>query len=222
MQHWADGEIRQFVRRDAASPPPKGGILFVGSSIFREWREQRNFEADLAPLPVLNRAFGGSQTSDQLDRMEHIVFPHEPRVIVYYCGSNDLNWGSPPRDVFSRFKEFSDHARARLPLVRIVYVSINRSPQKQSQWAAVDETNAIVARYCETTPRHVFVNVNTHLFDAVGKPRHDLYREDGLHFHPHAYDVFITVLKPVLESEWAKVVATTTITDELARSGGVA
>ena len=60
-EHWADGEIRYFVRKDTENPPPKGGILFVGSSIFREWRENRDFDADFAPLPVLNRAFGGSQ-----------------------------------------------------------------------------------------------------------------------------------------------------------------
>jgi hypothetical protein len=64
---WYDGEIRRFVRLDTADPPPPGGMLFVGSSIFREWREVRDFAGDFAPIPVVNRAFGGSDTIDQLE-----------------------------------------------------------------------------------------------------------------------------------------------------------
>ena len=82
---WYDGEIRRFVRIDNENPPRKRGVLFVGSSIFREWREARDFAADVAPLGAdcLNRAFGGSTTRDQLDVMEQIVFPHDPKVLVY-------------------------------------------------------------------------------------------------------------------------------------------
>jgi len=48
----------------------------------RSLKNGRDFEADFAPLPVLNRAFGGSQTSDQLDVMDAIVFPLKPKVLV--------------------------------------------------------------------------------------------------------------------------------------------
>ena len=66
QRRWSAGSRRPSCKETS---PPQGGILFVGSSIFREWREQRDFAADFAPLPVLNLAFGGSQTSDQLDVM---------------------------------------------------------------------------------------------------------------------------------------------------------
>src|SRR5512139_3688706 len=47
-------EIRAFAEADRARPPVPGGILFVGSSIFRLWT---NVAEMMAPLPVLNRAF---------------------------------------------------------------------------------------------------------------------------------------------------------------------
>ena len=59
-----------FLAADQASPPAKGGILFVGSSIFRLWT---SVPGQMAPLPVLNRAFGGSRTGDQLDRFDSIL-----------------------------------------------------------------------------------------------------------------------------------------------------
>jgi hypothetical protein len=36
---WYAPEIRRFVRLDRERPPAPGGVLFVGSSIFSEWRE---------------------------------------------------------------------------------------------------------------------------------------------------------------------------------------
>jgi len=73
-------EFRAFAEADRAKPPTSGGILFVGSSIFRQWT---NVAEMLAPLPVPNRAFGGSTTADQLARFEQVVTPDAPKVIVY-------------------------------------------------------------------------------------------------------------------------------------------
>ena len=49
---WYDGEIRRFVRIDNENPPRKRGVLFAGSSIFREWRELRDFPADLSLIHI--------------------------------------------------------------------------------------------------------------------------------------------------------------------------
>jgi hypothetical protein len=51
-------EIRRFEREDQHSKPPPGVIVFTGSSSVRFWK---TLEEDMAPLPVVNRGFGGSQ-----------------------------------------------------------------------------------------------------------------------------------------------------------------
>ena len=215
---WYDGEIRRFVRIDNENPPGKRGVLFVGSSIFREWREARDFAADVKPLgaDVTNRAFGGSTTSDQLEVMEQIVFPHDPKVLVYYCGSNDVNAGVPPRVIRDNFLEWCAHAFSRCPSARrILFVSIMRAPQKAPWWNELDEANALIEEACEgwrpgiehvgeggETSRGLapgedglklisFVDVNPLLRDPVtSDPLTQLYRDDGLHFRPGSYDVF--------------------------------
>jgi len=49
-------EIRAFAQADRATHPMREGLLFDGSSSFRQWT---NVSARMAPLPVLYCAFGG-------------------------------------------------------------------------------------------------------------------------------------------------------------------
>ena len=91
----AESKYTTDVAKLAAAPAPApGGILMVGSSIFRKWT---NCVTDLAPLPVRNRAFGGSKTEDQLFFFDQVVPSSRAALVVWYCGSNDVNAKSRPR-----------------------------------------------------------------------------------------------------------------------------
>jgi hypothetical protein len=191
--------IEAFLENDKVSPPPTKAILFIGSSIFRQWE---GLKEQMAPLPVFNRAFGGSRTADILFYMDRIVIPYEPAIIVYYCGSNDVNAGETAEAISGRFREFVTRVHAKLPETRVFFVSINRAPQKQDRWDVVDEANRLVREYCRTDKRLGFIDVNPALFDREGNPRLDLYREDRLHFKPHAYLAFTAIIKPIIIRAW--------------------
>jgi lysophospholipase L1-like esterase len=202
---WAkyEPEFKAFAEADKAHPPTKGGILFVGSSIFRKWT---TVAEQMAPLPVLNRAFGGSRTGDQLARFDQLIPVYAPKVVVYYCGSNDLKAGKVtenPATIFARFREFSERVRKLQPATRIVFVSSTRSPDRVERWEHVDHYNALVRAYCAGTPHHTFIDVNPALVDENGHPRLDVYVADKLHFQPPAYVAFTAIIKPVLEQVWA-------------------
>ncbi|MFM7817742.1 MAG: alpha/beta fold hydrolase, partial [Verrucomicrobiota bacterium] len=196
-----ESEIQAFVEADRKSPRQPGGILFVGSSIFREWTQ---VATAMAPLPVLNRAFGGSKTQDQLDRFDQVVTPHRPRIVVYYCGSNDLKAGDDPGAIFERFKSFSERLHRQSPDCHLIAVSSTRSPDRVPIWDRVDQYNGLVRAHCATTPRHTFVDLNPTLVDAEGRPRLDFFRDDKLHLHPAAYEAFAKVLRPVLQKVWSE------------------
>ncbi len=193
--------IDAFLEEDKVNPPPKQAILFIGSSIFREWE---SLEEQMAPLPVFNRAFGGSRTGDILFYMNKIVLPYEPTIIVYYCGSNDINAGEGGEAISGRFREFAARVHANLPDTRIFFVSINRAPQKKGRWDIVDEANRQVRAYCLTDRRLDFIDVNPALFDHAGNPRLELYQEDRLHFKAEAYVEFTIIIKPIIVAAWEK------------------
>ena len=191
--------IHTFLEQDKVNPPPAGGILFIGSSIFRQWK---SLGQQMAPLPVFNRAFGGSQTNDILHYMDKVVLPYAPKIIVYYCGSNDVNAGIGADVIAKRYEEFVKRVHAQLPGTRIFYVSINRAPQKRDRWDVVDAANRLVADYTKSDARLGYIDVNPVLFDAAGQPRVELYQKDMLHFLEPAYTEFTAVIRPVIQSAW--------------------
>jgi hypothetical protein len=195
-------QIKAFQDQDQTAPPPKEAILFIGSSIFRQWT---NVKEHMAPLPVFNRAFGGSRTWEVLHYMDQVVLPHRPRIIVYYTGSNDVNAGEPASAIVSRTKAFVSRAHDALPDTRIYYVAINRSPDKRERWNVVDAVNADMKAFAATSSYVRYIDLNPVLFDVKGEPRADLYREDGLHFHPPAYDLFAAIIRPVLIEAWEHI-----------------
>ena len=195
-------QIKVFLDQDRTAPPPKEAILFIGSSIFRQWT---NVKEHMAPLPVFNRAFGGSRTWEVLHYMDQVVLPYRPRIIVYYTGSNDVTAGEAAPAIVGRVKAFISKAHASLPETLIYFVAINRSPDKRDRWNVVDAVNAELKTLSATTPYLRYIDLNPALFDARGEPRTELYLADGLHFHPPAYDLFAAIIKPVLTEAWQKV-----------------
>jgi lysophospholipase L1-like esterase len=198
--------VAALVIASAAATPAVGAaaagpIVFVGSSIFHRWTA---LSTQMAPLPIVNLAFDGAQTDDMLRLVDSRVVPYKPRVVAYYCGSNDVDAGEKPEVIFDRILQFIVRARAALPEVRIVFVSVIRAPEKQSRWDAVDDVNRRVQAYSAGTRGIEFVDVNPLVFTADGTPRFDLYLSDQLHFRPKAYEAFATVIKPVLANAFEK------------------
>ena len=173
----------------------KGTVLFVGSSIFHRWTQ---LTLQMAPLPVTNIAFDGAQTDDWNRLIDSRVIPAAPKVIAYYCGSNDVDAGDSAVRIVVRIREFIDRVTKALPETRIVFVSVNRAPEKRDRWDVVDDINRQMQKYAEKNPRLQYVDVNPVLANADGSPRMELFMNDQLHLRPPAYEEFAKIVKPAL------------------------
>src|SRR4051812_12790590 len=80
--------IDDFTQADAGHPPPRDGVVFVGSSSIVKWT---TLEKDFPTVPVIKRGFGGSELADSVFYADRIVIPYHPRIVVVYAGDNDLN-----------------------------------------------------------------------------------------------------------------------------------
>jgi len=191
----------EVIKLAQAPAPAPGGILMVGSSIFRKWNACTN---DFAPLPVTNRAFGGSRTADQLYFFDQIVPTSNAGLVVWYCGSNDINSKISPEKILQQTKDWIARTQAALPKARIVLVSVIRAPQKRlaGYLASVDEVNKGLIVIASSTPGVTYVDVNPPLETPPGEARMECYVADKLHMTPEGYKGMVSVMRPVMEREW--------------------
>jgi lysophospholipase L1-like esterase len=185
----------------AQASPQRGGIVFTGSSIFQFWTHLTD---QMAPLPVLNRAIAGTVTQDMLDRMGQLVLPYQPRIVVYYRGSNDISAGEDAGPIIERTKRFIQILHEKSPNTFFYYTSIHKAPEKRAHWDVVEAVNREMERYSHQVKNVGYIDLNPVLFDSRGNVRMNLFLGDGLHFRPDstAYPEFSQIVKPILTKAW--------------------
>lgn len=187
-------DMQRFAAQDAASPPPRHGVVFVGSSSIRLWE---TLAADFPGVPVINRGFGGSELRDSTFYADRIVIPYAPRQIVLYAGENDLQMGRTPQQVAADFRTFVERVRRDLPKVRIAYISNKPSPLRAGLLEAQRQANALIKT--EAGRLHVdYIDVFTPMLDANGQPRQELFVEDRLHMNRAGYELWRQKVAPYL------------------------
>jgi len=192
-----ESTIRKFEAHDQLQPPPPNVIVFTGSSSITFWS---TLERDMAPLPVINRGFGGSHMHDVVYYAPRLVVAYRPRAVVLFAGTNDLA-GSKPKtaqEVFDGYRAFVEVVHAALPVTPIYYIAITPTPSRWKYWPIVQETNRLIEAYTQTDPRLHFIDLTKTILSVDGKPDRGLFRIDRLHPNQKGYAVWTSIIKPIL------------------------
>jgi lysophospholipase L1-like esterase len=192
--------IAGFEAADKKDPPPKHATLFIGSSSIRMWKIKDNFP----DLVAINRGFGGSHIEDSLYYADRIVLPYEPKTIVFYAGDNDIAYGKPPELVFEHYKAFVKKVHDKLPKTRIIFICIKPSVSRWKLWDKMQAANALIRDYTKTDDRLLYADVVPTLLGDDGKPRKELFRDDGLHLNAEGYKLWAKVIGPLLDQSQSK------------------
>ena len=189
-------DIRAFETADKTHPPPQDAILFIGSSSILRWT---NLAQAFPGHEVINRGFGGSQLSDSVTFVDRIVTPYKPKLVLLYAGDNDIASGKSPEQVLGDFKAFVGRIHAKLPETRIAYIAIKPCPLREKFLDQVKAANRLIRDYSVSDNRLLFVDVFTPMLTREGRPRADLCIKDGLHPNAQCYELWASILRPVLE-----------------------
>ena len=184
-----EAEVRALEHASVnGSRPP----VFYGSSSIRLWN---TLAEDFDPR-VLNLGFGGS-TLEACDYFfARLVTPLHPRSLLLYAGDNDLGDGRSPEQVLGWFVSLADKVMHSLGPIPFGFVSVKPSPARYSIIDRIRSLNDLVRRDLESRPSAYYVDVYSPMLDPHGKPRPELFLEDGLHLNHDGYRLWSRLLEP--------------------------
>jgi lysophospholipase L1-like esterase len=191
---WESG-IAAIERLLQVNPPAPGGIVFTGSSSIRLWDLKKYFPDSAA----VNCGFGGSAIQDSTHFAPRLLFPLKPHLIVFYAGDNDSAAGHSAARIADDFQAFAKTIHATLPDCRILYLPIKPSIAREKLLPLQKEANALIAQQCTAQPARLqYLDLATPLLGKDGALRPELYEKDGLHLSPAGYEIWSSLLRPIL------------------------
>lgn len=174
-----------------AGPPLAHPVAFYGSSSIRLWT---TLAEDFPDVPVANLGFGGSTIAACSWFYYRLVRPLEPRALVFYAGDNDLGHGSSPNRLLEQFELLLAQLDATFPNIPLSVISIKPSPALSKLLPLIAEANRALKARLSGRKNSQFLDV----FDVMlanGRPRRELFLEDGLHMNDTGYALWRRVLR---------------------------
>ena len=165
-------------------------------------------EADLAPLTVIPRGFGGSTMADLLHYVDRVVLKYKPRAVVIYEGDNDTFYGVAPSTIIGQLKEVIAKINMALPDTRVYVLSVKPSLSRVSVWDKAQETTELYKQVIASDSRLHFIDVATPFLKANGQVMDDVFIDDGLHLNDKGNRIWAAAIKAVLMKVEAQYEAT--------------
>ncbi len=192
---WAP-DIEAFVERGIGEP---GSLLFVGSSSIRFWGE---LAEDMAPLPIINRGFGGSKIGDVVHYADTLFHADNPRAIVIFVGTNDITPQQTKSVVTmtAGFTAMMSALRKQHPDVPVYYIAITPSPSRWAVWDQAVAVNDSIQTLISHMPNTHYIDTSEALM-SDGEPNPDNYVFDRLHLSAKGYDIWAEIIRSRLFSE---------------------
>jgi GDSL-like Lipase/Acylhydrolase family len=171
-----------------------GCVLFVGSSSIVRWEE--SLAEDMAPVPVINRAFGGSHIEYVNCWFDKIVAPYRARAIVFYAGDNDIDAGTSVDRIVADFDAFMALKSQSLGTTPVYFISVKPSKARIAQLPLQVLVNDAIRVRAGKRSDLLYLDVVTPTLE-IGKPK-DIFVRDGLHMNRQGYVIWTQVVKPAL------------------------
>ncbi|MBN2561069.1 MAG: hypothetical protein JXQ75_09085, partial [Phycisphaerae bacterium] len=194
-----EADIQAFERADLTTAPPDHPVLFVGSSSVRMWT---SLATDFSDYPVMNRGFGGSHMSDLLYYFDRVVAVYDPALILVYEGDNDLAGGKSVDQVYADYLQFLSLVEERLPEADVAFIATKGSPSRAQYLEVTRQLNERLEALAATDSRLWFIDVFTPMLNESGQPRPELFGSDMLHMNAAGYELWRSIVEPVLAA-WA-------------------
>ena len=186
-----ESEVQAFSNQEPAVK--EDIVLFTGSSSIRIWPD---IESYFPGYNLVNRGFGGSETTDLLYYFDRLILPYKPTKIFIYEGDNDLAAGKSSELILSTTDSLLKKIRRHLPgAVKVYFISPKPSV---ARWQLRDKYLAYskdLRKWISRQKNVVYIDGWSSLLDAQGNVRTDVFQEDNLHLNKKGYDLWYKAIR---------------------------
>lgn len=197
-----ENSVQAFERYDKLRDPITRDIVFAGSSSIGIWN---TLSADMSPLPVLGRGFGGSTILENIFYFNRIMLPYQPKICVFYC-ENDI--GSSTQTIFELMKYYEYLFHSKFPYSELFIVSYKPSIARKKSLSHIREVNNLIKDYFESKTNTGFIDIFNPMMVTNDSVDASLFIEDNLHMNSKGYAIWTSVIKPILTETYAKYMQT--------------
>ena len=190
--------IELFQLWDKKNSVPENSIVFVGSSSIRKWETSVYFP----DVPIINRGFGGSHISDVNHYVNETVLKYRPKLIVFYAGDNDINYGKTAERVLGDYIDFVKSIHSKLPETKIIYIPIKPSLRRWSLWSEMKKANKLIYNYSSKNILLHYIDLASPMLGTNGLPKDVLFVRDSLHLSKEGYDLWSELIGPIIRAEY--------------------
>ncbi len=190
--------VATWTAQDDLGGWPDSPVVFAGSSSIRRWEGLALAYTDYSPL---QRGMGGAQLAEIAYYADQLINRHNPRTVVIYAGTNDIDAGVPVGVVVDRLRCLRYRIGQQLGWTRpVLFIGVTPNPARWSEWAASAEFNAQAAGLAQGDPGLVYVDVATPFLATGSPPDASLFAADGLHLSKAGYALWNSVIRPAVEA----------------------
>ncbi|MCD8483832.1 MAG: GDSL-type esterase/lipase family protein [Verrucomicrobia bacterium] len=194
-----EASILSFEADAKSTNYPADSIVFAGSSTIRLWQ---TLQEDMAPLNVIQRGFGGSDSASLLWYAERIFAPLNYRAVVFFS-ANDImgrDTDATPEAALARVVEIVAIARKDQPYMPVIWIAVTPTPARWHVWPQAKELNKQLESLALKIPNFHFINTESYFLNEHGQPRDELFVDDQLHLNTEGYRIFSALVRARLEA----------------------
>lgn len=179
----------------------QGNIIFYGASNFRLWTEM---EEDMKPYIVQNHGFGGSTDKDLVECADTLLYPYNPKIVIFQTGSNDyVNLSGSDAEKVSACiaykKQMFEEFHENLPEAKFVVMSGLLLPGRSQYLNITQQVNDQLRKLCEEKDYMYFVDASAMTYDG-SEYRTELFQNDQIHLNHQGQLIWCNdYIKPALE-----------------------
>lgn len=194
-----ENAMQAFEAQDKANTYPAESIFLTGSSTIVLWRTAAR---DLAPYPIINRGFGGSNMNDVLRLSDRYMAHHTYRAVIVFV-ANDITGGPNDRSpelVRDGFRDFILKTRSYNAEAPIFIVAITPVRSRWAVWSNSRAANLLLAQLADDHKGVVFIPTEDLFLGTDGLPIPELFVSDELHLSEAGYARFSKRVRGYVEA----------------------